>query len=272
MPRIVTRALIGILFVLVIAGWALAANFALRVIPTGPGAGDDAVAAVVVDYTRAHVRAAAGEIPFEQVAQMVTGQAAATIAAEIASAPAPVPGLAFIAATPALLFRDGTSALYEVDYQIVHDGNEERVVEHVVVTFVGSKWLVATVWRIALDSGAPINADASPVPSTSPSAEPTAEPTPVPATLPEGFPVSLVPADATLDQAGAAPDGALVAVYTSKASVESLAAFYEASISALGGTPARETTGDDVTFTWSGGTVGLVPEAGVVSVYVEVRP
>ena len=272
MPRRVSLALIAVLAVLALAGWGLAINLAVRVLPEGPAAPDDRVTGAALAFARAHARAAADPALLAQmvvqdgvtavpgVTTVAPGSPeAAVIAAEQAAAPAARTDLAWVSGTPRLLYRAGTEALVEVDYTLRADGADARQVDHVAVTLVeGRGWLVAAVWRIALDPGTPI-APAGAGATPDPVAEtPSPEPTDAPLAVPAGLPPTLVPAGAVVTGAGTSEEGATIALQaTGDWRAGALAADEEAALAALGVTPVRSAADGVVVLAFEGGRVAV---------------
>lgn len=172
MPSSLRRALMVLLFLAAVSGWAVAGHLGLGLISSA-GSADSALSAIASNYVIQHLAAEAEGGRFERVEPLLRGAALETLRTEKALGAAAIHGLALLGTPePVVLWRSGPQALVEVDYKITSDAaGEQRIGEHLLMSFVGEKWLIEQTWRIVPDPGTPLIPLDPGTPLTSPSPE-----------------------------------------------------------------------------------------------------
>lgn len=170
MPKSVSRAIMALLFLAAVSGWAAVGILAFQVyIPAG--APDSSITGIVSKYLGDYVEVEAEGARYERITHyfLPGSPALAAISAESQSGAAGVPGLA-IEGTPAVtvLWRSGDQAMVEIK-AVLRDATDTSrdLGEHVLLRLRDGIWKIEARWRIAIDPGTPLVPVETPSPEAS---------------------------------------------------------------------------------------------------------
>lgn len=174
---VLRTALIGLLFVVAVAGWAVAGNLLLQTIPV-TSAPDATLTQRAVDYATKAVAAEAGpDVTYQALEPLVAsdGPAWTALKAIEAAKPDQIAGLKLVGSIgTTMLWRAGDTALVEVEYTVINAGAQTKIAEHYMLRLTDGNWLIWAIWRITPDPGLPL------IPQFSSSPSATAAPSETP--------------------------------------------------------------------------------------------
>lgn len=200
-------ALVALLFVVAVAGWAVAGNLYLR---TAQGNAPDASLTTVAAKYASDAISAEASGNFQALEQDVSSAspAFASLKAIEAAKPAPISDLALVGQVKAtMLWRAGDTALVQVEYSVSSAGTVSKIAEHYMLRLTESNWQIWAVWRIEPDPGTPLipAASGAPGPSAGPSETPGPSETIPPFESPPPPPPSDVPLQSLPDAPSLSP-------------------------------------------------------------------
>jgi hypothetical protein len=172
--KVLRSALVALLFVIAVSGWAVAGNLILRTLPL-TNAPDSTLTGQAAAYAAGSVTAeASGNYQALEPLTAADSPARANLKAIEVAKPDPISDLALVGPVqpPAMLWRAGDTALVQVEYSVTSAGAVSNIAEHYMLRLSDGSWLVWGVWRI--DPGTPL------IPTSSSAPGPSAAPTPTP--------------------------------------------------------------------------------------------
>ena len=162
MSTALRRALTVLFFLAAVSGWALYANLAITLAPAAAKA-DSTLEDMVYSYLTNEINAESGRGTFDLVYTNLNGVALANAQAIAAAKPAPIPDMNVAGAiSRQTIWRAGNHALIEADFTLIARGHRTPTAYHFFLTDTDGTWKIEMIWKIEVDSKAPLVPAAAP--------------------------------------------------------------------------------------------------------------